>query len=461
MTETLITSRSPQNPEVVCASVRPTEPSDIPQIVATVREHQQKYWGASPLERSAALFRVAVLLEERSDRFVDAIVAEVAKPRSEAEGEVQRALALAKYYSQVVLRANGQVYPAPHGGRLLHERRPHGVAGIITPWNFPFAIPMWKLLPALAAGNGALIKPSSQAVGTAELFAEVFEEAMPGLVKVIPGGAAVATAMINAVDVVSFTGSTAVGQSVVQAAAARGLPVQAEMGGHNAAIVLDDADVHAAARDLAYASMGYSGQKCTATRRAILVGPPQHRVKVQEAIVAAVNALTVGDPDELEVSLGPLIDAQSKEKMEQAIAEAINSGGEVIAGGSTRTTKVPIVLPTVICGLDASHPISQNETFAPILIIQEADDDDEALALANGTEYGLVASVHGADNSRINRIVAGLDTGMIKVNSPTTGVDFFAPFGGEGASSYGQREQGTLALEFYSSPRTITFAGES
>ena len=461
MSDNVIISRSPQDADQICAEVRATQPGKVASIVPAVRDRQREWWATSPLERSTAMFRLFVLLEERAERFVDTIVAEVGKPLQEARGEVDRALALAKYYSQFALKSNGEVFPAPAGGRLLYERRPRGVAGIITPWNFPFAIPMWKLLPALAAGNGAVLKPSSQAVATAELFAEALDEALGGLVEVVPGGSEVATAIIELVDVVSFTGSTEVGRSVVRAAAGAGIPVQAEMGGHNPAIVLEGADIHAAARDIAYAAMGYAGQKCTATRRAILVGPPVWRDQVQEAIVSAVEGLGVGDPSQAGISVGPLINVRAKEQMHDALRAALDAGGEVLTGGVAGGTTAPFARPTVIRGLDPLHPVSQQETFAPLLQIQEVESDEAAIALANGTDYGLVASVHGNDLGRINRLIAELDAGMIKVNAPTTGVDFFAPFGGEEASSYGQREQGSLALEFYSSPRTITFGVDS
>ncbi|GAA3748398.1 aldehyde dehydrogenase family protein [Streptomyces tremellae] len=446
-------SRSPQQPDDVVATETPTSPAAVAAAADRAREAAREWWAQTAQTRAAALGAAARALAGVAVELEDLIVREVGKPRSEARGEVLRARSIVEYYAQATLLRTGDVFPPSGSGMLYTEHRPHGVAGLITPWNFPAAIPLWKSLPALAAGNAVLLKPATPAMACARLLESVLRPALPAdLFQVLPGGRDTATAVVDAADVVSFTGSTLVGRQVAARAFARGIPVQAEMGGQNAAVVLPDAPVEHTAGVLAGAAMGYAGQKCTATSRIIVVGDP---APLTEALLAAVRRLPVGDPDDLSTVVGPVIDDNAVAAVHNAAQRVRDSGGEVLTKWEA-PDEGSFASPVVVRGIPTGHPVNQEETFGPIASVLPAASVGEAVRLANDVDQGLVTSVHGRDLGHLLTAVGGFDTGMIKINAPTTGVDFHAPFGGEKASSAGPREQGLAALDFYSSVRTIT-----
>ncbi len=466
----LIRSVSPQRPADVIGEYPARTPEQVQAAAGQARDSQRDWWRAAAAARSAALSAAAAQLRARRDEAAALITREVGKPAGEAAGEVARSVSILEYYAQACFAELGAHYPpsaVDRGGQagssaqgntglLYTERRPHGVAGLITPWNFPLAIPLWKAAPALAAGNAVLLKPSPEAAGCAELIGDILGGCLPaGLLTVLPGGAATGAAVVAAADVVSFTGSVQVGRQVAITATGRGVPVQCEMGGQNAAIILPDADPAAAAAMVAGAAMGYAGQKCTATRRIIVVGQ-QHAFVA--ALTAAVAALAPADPAEPGTVVGPLITDSARAKVLAAVALAAADGARVLTGGSGPAGDGWFAEPALVDGLPPGHPLCQQETFGPFAVLQHADDVDSAVALANGVEFGLVSSVHGGSLGPLLGAVAGLDTGLIRVNAPTTGVDFYAPFGGEKASGLGHREQGMAALAFYASTRTITIA---
>jgi aldehyde dehydrogenase (NAD+) len=450
---------SPQRPDDVVAELPEASAADVAAAAGRARAAQRGWWDAVSPVRAAALTAAAGALRERAGEAAELVVREVGKPAGEAAGEVARGVAILEYYAQACYAALGDTLPPSVPGLLFSERRPRGLAGLVTPWNFPIAIPLWKAAPALAAGNGVLLKPSPDAAGTAAWLGGLLAGALPdGLVQVLPGGAATGEAVLAHADVVSFTGSAAVGRQVAVAAATRGVTVQAEMGGQNAAIVLPDADPQVAAAQVAAAAMGFAGQKCTATRRVIVVGGPGRISEVTDAVVAAVAALEPGDPARAGVLVGPVIAPAARQRVLDAAGAATGSGGRLLHGGAALEGTGWYVVPTVLDGLDPAHPVAQEETFGPLVVIQPAADLDRALELAENVRYGLVTSIHGRDLGQLLAAVRGVQTGLVKVNAPTTGVDFWAPFGGERDSSYGQREQGLAALEFYASTRTITLA---
>ena len=290
-------------------------------------------WAAAPaLERSTALVAAAEALAAAAGEVTDLMVREVGKPVTEASAEVGRGVGILRYYAQQVLDPDGETYPGPGpAALLLARRRPRGVAGLITPWNFPVAIPLWKAAPALAFGNGVVLKAASEATALALRLAELLSPTLPdGLFQVVPGSAATATALIGQADCVSFTGSVEVGRQVAVAATTRGIPCQAEMGGLNASIVLPDADPARAAATIAGAAMGYAGQKCTATSRAIVVGDPG---PFTEALVAAVERLPVGDPAEQATVVGPVINEPARRTVVEAAEAAAAAGARLLAGG--------------------------------------------------------------------------------------------------------------------------------
>ncbi|MEU7513401.1 aldehyde dehydrogenase family protein, partial [Streptomyces sp. NPDC042898] len=396
---------------------------------------------------------VAAAVEAAADELAALAVREVGKPLAEARAEVARTAAIWRYYAQAPFQPAGEVHETAAGpGLLLTRRRPHGVAGLITPWNFPFAIPTWKAAPALATGNTVVLKPAPEATACAQRLAEIVQRALPEAVfTVLPGGATEGNALVSAVDVVSFTGSTPVGQAVARAATSRGIPVQAEMGGLNAALVLPDADIEQAAAHIAAAIAGYAGQKCTATSRVIAVGAALDPLR--EALSEALRAVSVGDPADPATVCGPLIHEHARDQVGEA-----SRGLSVLAGGTVPDRPGWYAAPTLVEKVSPGHRLLREEVFGPVASLLAAEDLAHAIRITNSVPYGLVTSVHTAD---LNTALTGLDlldTGMIRLNAPSTGVDFHLPFGGSKASSHGPREQGRAALDFYTTGRTYTLA---
>lgn len=455
----LVRSTSPQRPDDLVAEVPEVTPHEVSEAARRSRDAQRAWWAAAAPVRATALGAAAAALRASADEAAALVVREVGKPAGEAAGEVARGVAILDYYAQAAYAPLGATLPPSVPGLLFTERRPHGVAGLVTPWNFPVAIPLWKAAPALAAGNAVLLKPAPDATATALWLGELLAAALPDdLVQVLPGGAETGRAVLDAAEVVSFTGSAAVGRQVAVAAAGRGVPVQAEMGGQNAAIVLSDADPEVAAAQIAAAAMGFAGQKCTATRRIVVVGGPRRVDELTEALVLAVAALPPGDPAQAGVQVGPVIGEAARRRVLDATTAVRGAGGHVLHGGTTPGGDGWFVTPTLVSGIDPGHPVAQEETFGPLAVVQAAADVTAAVRLAEGVRYGLVTSVHGRDLDQLLTAVRGVQTGLVKVNAPTTGVDFWAPFGGERDSSYGQREQGLAALDFYASTRTVTLS---
>ncbi|MEU0519129.1 aldehyde dehydrogenase family protein [Streptosporangium sp. NPDC006007] len=448
-----IESRSPHDPADLVASSPAAGRSGVDAAVASARTAQRDWAARNAAVRAAALARAADAVEGAAGELAALVVREVGKPVAEARGEVARSVSILRYYAQQVFDPVGAVHEPSGAGLLFTRRRPLGVAGLITPWNFPLAIPLWKAAPALAFGNAVVLKPAPQALACALRLAELLDL---DAFRVVAGDAEEGAALVEAADVVSFTGSAAVGGLVRAAAVRRGVPVQAEMGGQNPAIVLPDADLEVAAAQIAAAAMGFAGQKCTATKRIIAVGNGDD---VRQAVLAAVARLGFGDPSDPAVAVGPLIDKAARDRVVAAASGAVASGGRILTGGrSADGLGGWYAEPTLVDRLPADHPLACEEVFGPICVVQDAASADEAVALANGVRYGLASAVYTRDLDRALDISARLDTGLVKVNAPTSGVDFYLPFGGEKDSSYGGREQGKAAQDFYTSTHTVTIS---
>ncbi|GAA0595234.1 aldehyde dehydrogenase family protein [Streptomyces crystallinus] len=446
-------SRNPADPADVVVRIPAPGARAAADAVERARTAQPGWLNGGAAARSAALGAAADAIQAAAEELAALAVREVGKPLAEARAEVARTVAIWRYYAQAPYEPVGAVHePAAGSGLLLTRRRPHGVAGLVTPWNFPFAIPSWKAAPALAVGNTVVLKPAPEATACALRLAEVIQQAVPaGVLTVVPGGAAEGDALVRGADVVSFTGSTAVGRSVARTATERGVAVQAEMGGLNAAIVLPDADIGQAAAHIAAAIAGYAGQKCTATSRVIAVGAALDPLR--EALVAALRALPVGDPAAPGTVCGPLISERARDRVGEA-----TRGLSVLAGGTAPRHPGWYTAPTLVEKADPAHPLLREEVFGPIAALLPADDLAHAVRITNSVPYGLVTSVHTADLDAALHGCDRLDTGMIRVNAPSTGVDFHLPFGGTKESSHGPREQGRAALDFYTSSRTYTLA---
>jgi acyl-CoA reductase-like NAD-dependent aldehyde dehydrogenase len=447
-------SLNPHDPADVLGEWQPAGPAGAEAAVGRAVSAAATWRETPAAARAAALSAAAAALEQRSADITSLVVREVGKPLSEARGEVARGVAILRYYAQAALLPDGETIPAAAPDQLLMARHvPVGVTALLTPWNFPIAIPLWKAAPSLAFGNATILKPASAAAATALALADILGTVLPpDVFQVVLGGATTAGALIDHPDVaaISFTGSSEVGRLVSRRAAERGCRVQAEMGGQNPSIVLADADLDRAATAIAYASMGYAGQKCTATSRVIVEAAVYSQFR--DRLAAAVEALQVVDPADDKTLVGPVIDAGARAS---ALAAVADSGGRVITGGTALDGPGYYLAPTLVELDRPAGPLATEEVFAPVAALIRAESAGQAVSIANAVRYGLVAAVFTSDLGGALRLTRQLEAGMIRVNAPTSGVDFQAPFGGAKESSYGPREQGMAARSFYTESRTI------
>jgi alpha-ketoglutaric semialdehyde dehydrogenase len=448
------TSVNPHDPADVVGEWEAADERGVAAAVDRARRGAAAWRRAPGPARAAALGQAAAALEQRAAEVTALTVREVGKPVSEARGEVARAVSILRYYAQLALLPDGETLPAADPDALLMARyRPVGIAALLTPWNFPVAIPLWKAAPSLAYGNATILKPSSAAAATALLLHEIIAPALPdGVFQVLLGGAGTARPLADHPEVaaVSFTGSVPVGMDITSRVAARGGKVQAEMGGQNPSVVLADADLDRAASTIAYAAMGYAGQKCTATSRVIVEKAVYGDFR--DRLASAITALQVRDPAAEGTLVGPVIDDRARSA---ALAAVGGSGGRVITGGTALDGPGYYLAPTLVELDSPAGPLASEEVFAPVAALLSADSPEQAVGIANGVRFGLVAALFTSDLSRALRLTNELDAGMVRVNAPTSGVDFYAPFGGAKESSYGPREQGLAARAFYTESRTV------
>jgi aldehyde dehydrogenase (NAD+) len=410
--------------------------------------------------RAEHLYRWGEAIQGRKEELARQLAREVGKPIGEARGEIARCVVILRYYAGDAVRSIGEVVPAQAEGVLQFTlREPLGVVGLITPWNFPAAIPLWKAAPALAFGNTVVLKPSEASAHTALLLAETATAAgLPaGVFNVVLGTGPIAGEALvqaGAVRAISFTGSAAAGNRVAGLCAARNIRYQTEMGGKNVVIVLQDADLGLAARLTAAGAMRYAGQKCTATSRAVIAREVED--EFIDRLRTEVEALPLGPVDDPAAAVGPLISAESRERVSRAVASA---NGQRVFGGAApnddRLVRGWFLEPAVVRNVDPDSVLAQDELFGPVLATFTAADLDEAITLANRTRYGLSASLFTSDLGAALDYVHRIEAGLVRVNGDTTGVDPHAPFGGVKGSSSGSREQGSAAREFYTDIKTV------
>jgi aldehyde dehydrogenase (NAD+) len=462
--EPSITDHNPSDRDDVIGHVPAGTPDDVRHAVEAA-ESALASWRALPgPARAEHLHRWAALIEEERETLAQAVAREVGKPIGESRGEVSRCGVILRYYAGEAVRAVGEVVPAQAAGALQFTLRdPLGVCALITPWNFPVAIPLWKAAPALAFGNTVVLNPAEQASHVAILLAESGMKAgLPaGVFNVVLGsGTTVGTALLDANEVraVSFTGSTRVGAQVAARCAARNIRFQTEMGGKNVAIVLADGNLDLAARLTAAGAMRYAGQKCTATSRVIV----ESRVfePFMQRLRQEVEKLPLGPVTDAASAVGPLITSEARDRVRAAIAAM---EGRVVLGGDT-PGEAPLargnfLKPAVVTDVSPDSAMAQDELFGPVLAAFTAADLDAAIRLANHTRYGLSASLFTRDIAAALEYIRRIEVGLVRVNGDTTGVDPHAPFGGVKASSSGSREQGSAAREFYTEIRTVQVAG--
>lgn len=417
-----------------------------PGAIAAKAERLRQVRLPPPGERAERLRRWHELLGGERGRFTDALVRDLGKPRRDAEGEVAYGLAL--------LDAASVDLGEEESSRERRVRyRPHGIAGLITPWNNPFAIPLAKLAPALGHGNAALWKPALAGSGIAALLHDSLERAgLADHVALVTGDAATGRAVLAEADCLSFTGCVAVGRLVVAEAARRGIPVQAELGGSNAAIVDSSADLDSAAADLAAAMFSFAGQRCTAIRRLIVVDSIADAFV--ERLAAEVAALRIGDPADAATQIGPVIDQPSQ----LAWSEMARGPGKRLAGGQLPAGLAEQgcwVAPAVLSDLPDGHPLLIGEVFGPLAAVIRAASLEEAIAIHNATAMGLLGALFSRDEGAQASFLAGAQAGMLSLNRARPAFAADGPFVGWKASSYGIAEHGRWNRDFYTRPQAI------
>ena len=461
-----IARQNPARPDETVAEGRGILLPDLDRAVAAARG-AAKEWARTPAhERGAVLTRAAAHLEARADALGRELAREEGKTLAEGRGEVLRAAQILRFYAAEADREIGDVYNSPRRGeRILVTRRPLGVVGVVTPFNFPIAIPAWKIAPALAYGNAVVWKPASAVPLLAMRLVEALEAGgIPqGVVGLVYGGGMLGQALVehSGVDAVTFTGSTGVGRRLAVACAERGKPYQAEMGGKNSSIVLADADLDLAVEQVVSGAFRSSGQKCTATSRLIVEDSVAD--EVLERLAARTAELVVGDPLEAETWLGPVVDEHARTSLRAAIDHGRAAGHREVFGrdhySSGDLAAGWYVSPTVFELAGDDPTLWQTELFGPVLAVRRASSAGEAMALANDSEFGLSGSIFTRDIARALDAVDEWDIGMLHINSESPGADPHVPFGGVKGSGYGPKEQGRAAREFYSETTTVYLRG--
>ncbi len=451
-------SFNPADPEELVARYATATPQTLDAAVASGRAALAGWDRVGILGRGRVLRRAAQLLEERGEDISVLMTREQGKTLADSRGEVGATVETLYYQAGSARRADGVTYPSGNADELVRTiRRPVGVVGVITPWNFPLQIPAWKIAPALLWGNTVVWKPASDTPAVAVAFAEILVEAgVPaGVLNLVLGPGSLGSRLVEheGIAAVTFTGSVPVGHQIRERVVLRGAKLQMELGGHNAAIVMPDADVASAAAAIVAAAMSSTGQKCTATRRIIAVGDVHDRLV--EALVPLVNALVAGPGTEATSDMGPVVSDRARSDIEAALSQAQAEGATVLAQGSKSDAPGHYVLPTLLAGTDALT-ITHEEVFGPIVTLMRVADLDEAITLANATDFGLTASVFTRDEHAIRRCLNEVVAGLIKVNAPSTGSEVHAPFGGLRDSSFpAPREQNSdVVADFFTETKT-------
>ena len=462
--DTWLDSVNPSDASDIVARVPEGTPDDVHAALAAANDALPKWRALTGMQRAEHLYKWAAVVADRQEALAQAMAREVGKPIAEARGEAARGVVILRYYAGEAVRPLGSVIPSQIPGAMQFTlQEPLGVVALITPWNFPVAIPLWKAAPALAFGNTVVLKPSEMSAHVATLLAESATAAgLPaGVFNVLLGAGRTAGDILirqPTARAVSFTGSMRVGTQVATVAAKRNVRFQTEMGGKNVAIVLADADVAQAASLVAAGAMRYAGQKCTATSRVIVERSLEP--KFLDALRAQVSAMVLGPVTDASAAVGPLISEATRASihavLDAAHAEPVYEG-KLPSGGEF--AKGFWFAPTIVRGGSPDADLAQRELFGPVLVTFAADDLAHALDLANGTPYGLSASLFTRDIKAAMTYIPRIQAGLVRVNGDTTGVDPHAPFGGMKGSSSGSREQGPAAREFYTETKTVQLNG--
>ncbi len=436
---------------------------DTRKAIDVAREAQPK-WAAVPApKRGEILFKAANILESRAEAVAREMTREEGKTLPESKGEVGRAINILRYIGGEGARLCGEAIPSERPRVFIHTvKKPVGVVGLITPWNFPIAIPAWKLAPALIAGNGVVLKPSDLAPLCALRLVEALDEAgvTKGALNLVTGpGSKVGNELVvnPAVGAISFTGSETTGSNIAIECAKRRARVQLEMGGKNPTIVLKDADIAEAVEVVANAAFFSTGQKCTATSRVIVEQPIVEAFT--QALVERARKFKIGNGLETGIDLGPSVDEGQLKTVLDYVDIGRKEGASLLYGGA-RVSDGALAhgffsTPAVLGNVTPTMRIAQEEIFGPVAAILPAKDLDHAVQIANGIRFGLSASICTRSLTSAFEFVNRIEAGLVMVNLPSAGVEYQVPFGGSKQSSIGMREQGSLAVDFYTEIKTV------
>jgi aldehyde dehydrogenase (NAD+) len=438
-------------------------PADVDAAVAAARAAFPSWRAVPAPRRGEILYRFGALLAEHKERLARAMTREMGKVLAEARGDVQEGIDIAFLMAGEGRRLTGETVPSELPDKwAMSIREPLGVAALVTPWNFPIAIPCWKLMPALVAGNTVVLKPSSATPYCAVLLVELLEAAgVPaGVVNLVTGsGEAVGLPLVRHPDVavIGFTGNGETGRRIALEAADRGARVAMELGGKNAIVVLDDADLDLAVEGILWSAFGTSGQRCTACSRVIVT--PGIADGLVRTLARRTAALRLGPGLDAVSDVGPLIDVGAVERVARYVAMALDEGGELVSGGGPALAGAlsagHFFEPTIVDHVDPSARVAQEEVFGPLLSIIRVPDVAAAIEAANGVRYGLSSSIYTSDTSTAFRAMRALESGIVYVNAGTIGAETHLPFGGTKATGNGHREAGHAALDTYTEWKTI------
>src|SRR5687767_1640339 len=462
-------NRNPANTRDLIGRFPDSGAEDVNAAVQSATEGFRKWSRLPAPARGDVLKRVGDLLTERKEAIARAMTREMGKVLPETRGDVQEGIDTAYYAASEGRRLFGHTVPSELRSKwAMSYRRPIGVAGLITPFNFPLAIPTWKMFPALVCGNSVVIKPSEDVPHTVHLLVEILLEAglPPEVIQLVHGGGDTGRALVEhpGVPVISFTGSTATGSAIGEACGRTHKRLSLEMGGKNAMIVMDDADLDLALEGVLWGAFGTTGQRCTATSRLIL-----HR-KIHDRFLNrlsdAAESLKLGDGRADKTDVGPLIHEASREKVERYVQIGQEEGAELVTGGKApggeRLKQGWFYRPTVFAGVKPKSRLEQEEIFGPVLSVVRVGSFEEAVRVNNDVRYGLSSSIYTASVDQAFRAMQELDNGITYVNAPTIGAEAHLPFGGVKATGNGHREGGWEVYEFYSETKVcyVDYSGK-
>ena len=437
-------------------------PEDIDAAVVAAREALY-FWSRKPApQRGEVLRRVGDLLTQRKDDIAFEMTREMGKPFTETRGDVQEAIDTAYYAASETRRLFGRTVPSELPNKFnMSVRCPVGVVGVITAWNFPVAVPTWKIFPALAAGNTVIFKPSDDAPHAGMLLTHVLIDAgVPdGVINLVQGGGDVGAAIVSHphVHAITFTGSTETGSRIGEVCGRMHKRFSMEMGGKNPQIVMDDADLDLAVEGVLWGAFGTTGQRCTATSRLIL--HQEVHDEMVDRVVDRTRKLRLGYGNDEGVDVGPLINKDALEKVSRYIEIGRNEGAEIVLGGNRATGDGLddgfFFEPTIFIGVEQTMRIAQEEIFGPVLSVFRVGSYEEAVEVANNTRYGLSSSIYTRDVNRAFRAMHDLEAGITYVNGPTIGAEAHMPFGGVKETGNGHREGGWQVFDFYTETKTL------